>query len=344
MLPAFLRLKRTPGSIPEKLIRVDWIGTVIFIGSITSFLIPITWGGTQYAWDSASTITPLVIGIVGIFSFTIYEWFIPSEPMIRLHLFKNYNLAYSLLAALINALIVYGALYFLPLYFEAAKGYNPILSGVALFPATLTVAPVSIISGIIITKTGDFRIVTWIGWVATVLGCGVMILLDADSTPAQWVFLTLCMGIGLGFLYTSLAFVNQSGSDDNSMAFAVGLFIFARALGQCIGVAICGAIFQNQMKEKLTVIPSLAPHATDYSRDAQSLVTAIRRMQDGPEKSALVGAYADSLQAVWATMCGLAGAALIASFFMKHISLDRQLNTEQGLVDSQNMDRGNSKS
>ena len=41
-IPAFMRLKGTPSSVSQKLLRVDWVGMVIFTGSITSFLIPIT--------------------------------------------------------------------------------------------------------------------------------------------------------------------------------------------------------------------------------------------------------------------------------------------------------------
>lgn len=326
-----MRLKRTPGSLTQKLARVDWIGNVLFIGATTSFLMPVTWGGVQFAWDSASTLVPLIVGVAALGAFCIYELHVPEEPTVRVRLLANYNLAYSLFAGLLNALIVYGALYFLPLYFEACKGYNPILSGVALFPATFTIAPVSIVSGIIITKTGNFRVVTWVGWVLATLGCGVMILLDVDSSPAKWVFLTLCMGIGLGFLYTSLAIVNQSASNDKNMAFAVSLFIFARALGQCIGVAICGVIFQNQMKERLLAIPSLASKAVEYSRDASSLVQTIRQMPDGVNKTQLITAYADSLKIVWAVMCALSGIALIGSIFIKHESLDRKLETEQAL-------------
>ena len=253
------------------------------------------------------------------------------EPTIRLELLKSYNLAYSLVAALINALIVYGVLYFLPLYFEAVRGYNPILSGVALFPATLTVAPVSIISGAIITKTGDFHAVTWFGWFATTLGCGVMILLDVDSTTPQWLFICLCTGIGLGLLYTSLAFVNQSDSADEDMAFAISLFVFARAVGQCLGVAICGVIFQNQMEKQLLTYPSLAAQAKEYSKDASSLVQTIKFLPEGERKDDLIQAYADALKIAWAVMCALSGAALIGSIFMRRKSLDRAHNTEQGL-------------
>ena len=331
MVPAFMKLNLVPGSIAEKLRRVDWLGNVIFIAATTSCLIPITWGGVQYPWDSWHTLVPLLIGVAGLVGFTVYENHVATEPTIRLGLLRSYNMAYSLFAALISALIVYGALYFLPLYFEAVKGYNPILSGVALFPATFTVAPVSIISGVIITKTGDFRGVTWIGWIATTLGCGVMILLDVETTTAQWVLICLCTGVGLGFLYTSLALVNQAASDDGNMTFAISLFIFFRAMGQCIGVAICGVIFQNQMETRLLAIPSLASQASEYSKDASSTVLTIRSLPNGDRKRLLIQAYADSLKIVWAVMCALSGVAMLGSLFLRKASLDRVLNSEQGL-------------
>lgn len=331
MVPIFLKLRLVPGSVVQKLKRVDWIGNFLFIASATSFLIPLTWGGVQYPWNSWHTIFPLIMGIGGLTGFCFYERRFAVEPTIRLDLLADYNLAYSLFAALVNALIVYGLLYFLPLYFEAVRGYNAILTGVALFPATFTVAPISILSGLIITKTGDFHVVTWIGWIATTLGCGILVLMDVDSQPAQWVFLCLCAGIGLGFLYTSLAFVNQSASDDKSMAFAISLFVFARALGQCIGVAICGVIFQNQMHKNLLAIPSLAAQADDLSKDAASTVQTLRGLPASSEKTDLIQAYADSLKVVWGVMCALSGVAMVGSFFMRRKSLDRAHNTEQGL-------------
>jgi hypothetical protein len=44
MIPLFLSLKYKTGNFLEKLKRVDWLGSFIFIASTTSFLIPVTWG------------------------------------------------------------------------------------------------------------------------------------------------------------------------------------------------------------------------------------------------------------------------------------------------------------
>lgn len=43
LVPLTLKLAFKASNFADKLKRVDWIGTVLFIGSTTSFLIPITW-------------------------------------------------------------------------------------------------------------------------------------------------------------------------------------------------------------------------------------------------------------------------------------------------------------
>lgn len=332
MVPLFIRLKPISGSMKEKLQRIDWTGNALFIAATTSFLMPLTWGGVQYAWSSWHTLVPLILGVAGLAAFAIFEKFVPPFPIIRLDLvFGNYNMAFSLFAALINALSVYGLLYFLPLYYEGVQGYNPIISGVAMFPTTFTAAPAAIIAGIVATKMGDFKIITIFGWTVVTLGMGIMVLLDVNTTIVQWIFLTFCPGIGLGLLYTSLAFVNQSATNDSNMTFAVGMFIFARSFGQCLGVALCGVIFQNQMSSHLQKYPDLAAKAAEYSKDVSSLVLTLRSMDDGPQKSELLHAYADSLKTVWEVMCALSGVVTIASLFVRKVSLDRELKSKQTL-------------
>jgi hypothetical protein len=43
-IPICLRLIFKTGSMVEKLKKIDWIGSFLFITSLTSFLIPLSWG------------------------------------------------------------------------------------------------------------------------------------------------------------------------------------------------------------------------------------------------------------------------------------------------------------
>ena len=330
LVPLTLVLAFKVSSLSDKIRRVDWIGSVLFIGSTTSFLIPITWGGVSYPWDSWRVLAPLIIGIIGIVVFVVFEAYVATEPLIRLNVFKNRTAAASYFETTLHGMILWCILYYLPLYYEAVKGETPIITGISLFPATFTVAPAAVVTGFAITKTGRYRWAIWSGWVLTTFGTGILYLLDVNTTTVQWVFLNLVSGLGMGILFPSMNFALQAATINKDLAFAVALFSFFRAFGQAIGVAVGGVIFQNQLKKKLLTYPLLAPMANAYSSDASGLVQIIKTMQQGPARLQLIQSYADSLKSVWIVMCALAGVALLSSFLIRGLDLDRPLVTEQG--------------
>ena len=288
-------------------------------------------GGVSYAWSSWRTLVPLILGTFGLVGFVLFEEYVATEPLIRTVVFKNRTAAVTYAGTFLQGMILWTLLYYLPLYFEAVKGQTPTLSGISVFPETFTVAPAAVVVGILITKTGRYRWAIWAGWVLTVLGSGLLYLMDVHTSTVKWVFLTLVSGIGLGMLFPSMTFAIQASSTNADLAFAISMFAFFRAFGQAVGVAVGGTIFQNQMKIKLLAYPDLASKADQYSRDATSLVQIIKGMQDGAMKLQLQQSYADSLKTVWVTMCGLSALGLALSLLTKELDLNRPLETEQGI-------------
>jgi hypothetical protein len=127
MVLLFLKLNVLPESVAAKLRRVDWLGSVLFVGSATSFLIPLTWGGVQYPWTSWRTLVPLVIGAVGLISFGFYEKYVAVEPMIRLSVFRNRTAVLGYFGTLMHGIIVWTILYYQPLYYLAVKECKSII-------------------------------------------------------------------------------------------------------------------------------------------------------------------------------------------------------------------------
>ncbi|CAF9931189.1 MAG: hypothetical protein HETSPECPRED_007822 [Heterodermia speciosa] len=331
-VPLFLKLNFKPSNLTSQLRRVDWLGSILFIGSTTSFLIPITWGGVTYAWSSWRTLVPLLIGLTGLTSFIIYEEFLTTEPLIPLTVFKNRTAAVSYLGTTIHGMILWCLLYYLPLYYEAVKGETPILSGVSLFPQTFTVAPAAVIVGILVSKTGRYRWAVWTGWLLTTLGTALLYLLDVPTPTPSRILLNLVSGLGTGMLFAGMAFAIQASASNKDLAFAVAMFSFFRAFGQALGVALGGTVFQNQIKARLRTYPALASNAEQYSRDAAALVQIIKDFpREGADaKGLLVKSYADALKVVWLTMCGLSAVAMVASAWTVGLDMDRPLETEQG--------------
>jgi MFS family permease len=188
----------------------------------------------------------------------------------------------------------------------------------------------SVLVGVICAKTGRYRWAVWIGWFLTTLGSGLLILLDPRTTIPGWVFLNVSVAIGTGMLFPAMGLAIQAAGRPQDAGHCAAFYSFIRVVGQSLGVAIGGVVFQNQIKQKLLSYPLLAPLATEYSKDATALVRIIKGMQEGAEKRQLIQAYADSLKTIWVVMCALSAVALVANLFIKGYSLEQEHKTLQG--------------
>lgn len=246
-------------------------------------------------------------------------------------LFLNRSVSICYFATFVHGVVLWSVLYYIPLYFEGVRGYNPIITGVAVLPQTLTVVPCAVAVGFVAAHTGRYRWALWAGWILTTLGSGLLYLLGIDSNIIQRIFLMLVSGIGMGLLFTSMALAIQASAPQEDIAIAAAMFCFFRGFGQAVGVAIGGVIFQNRIAVELQNFPDLVAVAGQYSLDAVALVQTIEYLPpELPQVLHVKIGFADSLKVIWAVMCGVSGFALIASCFVEKYALDQAINTEQG--------------
>ncbi|CAG8426064.1 unnamed protein product [Penicillium salamii] len=311
-------------STKQKLGRVDWIGFGLFIPSISSFLIPLTWGGELFDWKSWHTLVPLLVGVAGLAAFVIYEMFIAKEPFLLKTIFRDWNAKLVYVQTFLHGLIVWCLLYYLPLYYQAVKSYSALMSGVALLPETFSITLAAGLVGFVIASTGRYREVLTAGWVIATTSLGTLYLLDVHTAIYQWVLINFFVGMGTGSLFTSLNLAVQSNIAPHEVSHALGFFAFFRALGQAIGVAIGGATFDNIFRSKLGQNAEIAAYQDQLSKGAAALIEILKTIPDSdPRKPALIQTYADSLRLLWPVMCGCAGLALLFSLFIRHHNLRR---------------------
>ncbi|TVY37590.1 Efflux pump [Lachnellula subtilissima] len=327
---AFLKLNRVPGSFIPKVIKFDWVGVFLLTSSATSFVMAVSWGNVMFPWSSWQTLVPVILGVVGLAAFVVYEAKVPVDPITRIAIFKQRTALISYLGTFLHGVILWCLLYYMPLYYECVKGYSPTISGVAAFPETFTVAPASVVVGVLVSRWGRFRWAVWTGWFLSVLGMGLLYLLGPDTTISQWLFINLVPGLGLGMLYCSLSYGAQAGAEEKDVAYAASMYTFSRSFGQCVGLAIGGAIFQTQFAIKLRAYPALASQASSLAKEASALVQIVKAMdKESPDRVMIIEAYADSLKVVWAIMAGLAFVGLVTSAFTEGLDINREPEAEQ---------------
>lgn len=338
----FLKLEHRPRTLKEKVMEIDYVGSAIFLACTTSFLLGVTWGGVMYNWDNWRTLVPIVLGVFGLALFIGWEAKFSKHPILPFSIFmnKDSNIAYFI--DFIHGIVLWALLYYMPLFFEGAKDYTPVLAGVAALPQSLTVVPCAMVMGVVAGKTGHYRWAIWIGWVLTTIGTGILYLIKPSTSIPGWVFLELVSGIGIGLLFPAMALAIQASAPPKDIAIAAAMFTFFRCFGQTIGVAVGGVIFQNRMAANLAAYPQLANEATEYSLDVVALIRIINGMpKDDPRKSILQDTLSKSVATIWALMCGLSGVALISVIFLGHHDLNQALVTEQGFQGQDKVKKAN---
>lgn len=289
----------------------------------------------MYSWSSWRTLVPLIVGVAGLAAFVVYETTVPSRPLIPMKIFQHGTVVFNHLACLLHGIILWCMLYYLPLYYESALGYKAVIAGAAILPLTLTIAPLSAVTSILISVTGKYRWALWSGWSVSTLGLGLLYLLDSQTTVSQWIFITVVPGLGLGVLFSSMMLAVQASADPQFISITAAMAAFFRSLGQTVGVAIGGVVFQNRIHKEFLDRPLLAGMADSWTQDAASLVQYIQSLPQNVMRGEMESAYADALGIVWLVLCGAAGLGLVSCFFVKGSSMDQEFQPAQGMKDAE---------
>lgn len=92
-------------SFIQKVALVDWFGGGLFIASMCSILIGITWGGCRYNWASVHILVPIIVGLIGVIATVVWESWV-ANPFLPLRLFNSRSGAASFSCAFIQGLLV----------------------------------------------------------------------------------------------------------------------------------------------------------------------------------------------------------------------------------------------
>jgi MFS family permease len=89
-----------------KLLRIDWLGSALFIVGMTTFLAALTWGGVLYPWSDFQTVVPLVVGSAVVAGSIIWARWGSADPFIRVQVLEDRTAAAAYLSSIIQGILV----------------------------------------------------------------------------------------------------------------------------------------------------------------------------------------------------------------------------------------------
>ncbi|KXJ94938.1 major facilitator superfamily domain-containing protein [Microdochium bolleyi] len=338
LLYLFLRVKTSSTSkemtLKHKLRRIDYTGNAILMGATIAILYALTYGGASRPWTDGTVLAPLIIGLVGLVAFMVYEGSsLPIEPVTPLRLFNHRTGAIVAINTFMNSVLLYWAMFFLPVYFQAVLGSSPSWSGVQLLPIVLVAVPGAIVSVIVLSKWGRYKELHLLGFAIETISLGLFSLLGPNSSTAEWAIYQILAGLGSGMILNTLLPAFQAGLAEADQAAATASWAFIRSFGNIWGVAIPAAIFSNEFSQHAATTisdPAVRNFLSGGNSYQQATASYIGSLVE-PVRSETISTYSQALKLVWYISVVFSGIAFVLAIFEKAIPLRKELETDFGL-------------
>ncbi|KAF4633295.1 hypothetical protein G7Y89_g4835 [Cudoniella acicularis] len=293
--------------LPKLHHHLDLLGFALFAPAVLQLLLALQYGGNTYAWSSSQ-----VIGLFCGSAATFVVWFfwnrykgddalLPDSMISRRTVWTSGLFQAFLMAA------VYGATYFLPIYFQAINGVNAMLSGVYLLPTILPQLVMAGSSGVLLMKIGYVIPLAIFSTILLTIASGLYSLLQPGSPTGEWVGFQVIAGIGSGAGLQVAIIAIQATTTGEELSSAMSFIVFTQSLGPAIVLTLCNLIFDESLRSQL---PLQAPHA-NAAAITKAGATGFRAIVEPNDLPGVLVAYANSIDRVFylvaamAAMCGV---------------------------------------
>ncbi|CAI6084068.1 unnamed protein product [Clonostachys chloroleuca] len=280
--PDFKMKHRHDGKTKMQLLaELDYVGIFLFITGGVLFLLGINFGGRQYSWNSAATITPIILGISSYVALGFWEVYSNQKyPLLPPKLFmKVREFLMVIVVCFVGGMLYYSMNVLWPRQSQTlfVGADQPILrGGYATF----------------------FSIGSWLGGVTTVFVCswlghekwqlvffmvvqtaliGSLSSVGVDDRVQAIVTLIIGSAMVTAPQLVSFAMLSLGLEDQSDIGIAVGLAGTFRLLGGAVATAIYSAILSTKLSQALPGQMTVAIEDSDVSFSSsllKGLVTA----------------------------------------------------------------------
>jgi hypothetical protein len=286
----------------------------------TALILLTSLGGTTYPWKSAPIYILGAAGVALIVAFVFVERR-AAEPVLPLHLLKTRVFASTSIVGFIVGFGMFGAIAYLPAFFQVVRGISPTVSGLYLLPLMGGLLVMSIGSGQIISRTGKYRYFPIAGTALMTGGLFLLHLMGVGTPTFEDAMFMLILGLGLGSVMQVLVTIVQNGVQHSELGVATSGATFFRSIGGSFGTAIFGAIFSN------VLVGNLASHLHGISLpqgfSSANVTPAMLDLLPAAVRHGFVAGYAESIQTVFLIAAPIAFLAFLASWLIPQVELRR---------------------
>ena len=265
-------LRVVPESADPDAPALDWIGaliTVVGLGVLVYSIIEAPNAG----WGAARTIAGLVVGLVVLAGFVIWELRM-ADPLLDPRLFRHGGFAGGTLTITLQFFAFFGFLFLILQYLQLVQHNRPLIAALSLIPMALGMMPSArVIAPRMAAHAGTAR-TSAVGLV--IAGAAFVWLSTLDAESSYWSLLLglVPLGIGAGLAMTPATAAITDALPKEKQGVGSAMNDLARELGGALGIAVLGSLLQSTYRNHLDVSGLPAP-AADQARSSLALASRL---------------------------------------------------------------------
>ncbi|KAJ7737370.1 ABC transporter [Mycena metata] len=255
--------KRSFRDIMEQVRHLDFVGATLVSGAVTALVLALQWGGNTKPWGDKAVIICFVLAAVLTGVFIAWEIYLDETAMVPTSIFKSRSI-YAILAFCFLTRFSYLIFsYYIPIFYQAARGSTATKSGIDLIPFMLGTVITIMSAGQIVSRWGYYWPFLVGSPILLAIGSGLLYTLNATTSAAKLIGFQILAGVGIGMaLQNSLLSVQVEFRDTpRILGQATSMASFAQFLGGALGLGVAEPIFASQLTKNLLKYAPNAPAA-----------------------------------------------------------------------------------
>lgn len=258
--------------------RIDYLGSALVLASVGTIMVGLLEGGHAWPWLGIESIA-LFCGAAVLIALTILVERHAAEPVLPGWLWRSPLIWGSNLAMVGMGVVMMGPSLYLPTFMQSVHGLGAIGAGMVLASMSLGWPVASALSPRLYMWIG-FRDTALLGAVLLVLGSAGFLLLPQPEWISAVVLVQVVLGAGFGLLSTSVLVGLQSTVGWDQRGVITGANMFGRYLGQTLGAAVFGSIFNASIAAHLSEAPRRM--ASDLPANVNDIIEALHQSATEP--------------------------------------------------------------
>jgi EmrB/QacA subfamily drug resistance transporter len=293
--------------------RFDVLGFVTVAGGLFALLLALS-KGQSWGWDSYRILGLFTFSALSLALFVVIELEV-ADPLLDLRVFRYWSFIHSLLLTAVVSVVLFGVLFYIPLFLQEAQGWGAFETGLALLPQALVMGVLLPIAGWLYDSIG----IRWLVAIGLTIAAGAtyqMHVMNLDTSRGQIMWWLVGIAAGLALAIMPIITGGLAAIPTVQVGGASVVNNVVRQISAALGLAVLTAIWTEQQAQQLAGRAALLPGdaATSHLDPGSPAWRSLYALHRRTELHVYVAAM-DNLILIAAGLCALGalGALLMRS-------------------------------